>query len=632
METIRETPSTLISLMVSHPSFYELRRSPSYRGLLCPSSTCPVFLNFKTDSLYQFPLIDAQSTENEIHALISSSLFTYTKKSDINPYLEDLHKNSPFKSSKQYPRIKINEFSNLNLNSNSNSNLDLLSNSFILEDSDFQDSSSVISYIFNQDGQIIDDKDRETICNLLTDFHRKPGNINNLNSLTPASSYQESSFSGSFDSRLSPAKNGSQGTDDLCMSLAEEGTIQSVKCTCEVEVQASKNLWSAVHPKPDLVRVAQKDLTSLNSPFTSLVQEATHYHPTSPILRKLVFCNHVSDSSDTLEIVAAVSTTGFVAALNLEYSNIDIQNKAYADHSKAEKFLLTSQISRAIAHNSAIWLSCGFEHCALINSAGKVMTWGYGTSGCLGHGDKASVGFPKLVHSLKDVACRYIECGGYHTLAITEGSDGFVWGRGDVNQLGLSHKDLTRDDYGLVALRPKKLEWLSHKIKGAACGEAHTLVLDDKGSIISFGWGDDGQLGTMNNEESGLDEYRICYLDFDFGTSVVKVVAGSIFSACLNECGEVFVWGSADKGQFGREVDAEFICGPVKIEVCGIVDLVCGESRVLCLAENGDVFGWGLGKAGHFSHDFSLFTPGSELVCNSVKLLGEADVVHHVII
>lgn len=416
------------------------------------------------------------------------------------------------------------------------------------------------------------------------------------------------------------------------MSLAEEGTIQSVKCTSEAEVQASKNLWAAFHAKPELVRVAQKDLTSVNSPFTSLVQEVTHYHPTSPILRKLVFCNHVSDSSDTLEILAAVSTTGFVAALHLEYSNIDIQNKAYADHSKAEKFLLTSQISRAIAGNSAVWLSCGFEHCALVNSAGKVMTWGYGTSGCLGHGDKTSVGFPKLLNSLKDETCRYIECGGYHTVAISEGNEAFVWGRGDVNQLGLSHKDLTRDDYGLVALKPKRLEWLSHKVRGAACGEAHTLVLDDKGNVISFGWGDDGQLGTVNNEESGLDEYRICYLDFDFGSNVVKVVAGAIFSACLNEAGEVFVWGSADKGQFGREVESEFIGRPVKIEVCGIVDLVCGESRVLCLAENGDVFGWGLGKAGHFSHDFNLFSPGSELVCYSVKLLGEADVVHHVII
>ena len=149
METKRDTPSTLISLHCYHPQFYELRKSLSYAGLQLPALTCSPFTNFKIDALYQFPLIDAQNSENDIHALISSSLFTYTRQSDINVILEELHKNSPFKKTLHYNRVPITETSNLY------SNLSILSQSFIVENSDLQDSSSVISYIPTQDNHTL---------------------------------------------------------------------------------------------------------------------------------------------------------------------------------------------------------------------------------------------------------------------------------------------------------------------------------------------------------------------------------------------------------------------------------------------------------------------------------------------
>ena len=235
--------------------------------------------------------------------------------------------------------------------------------------------------------------------------------------------------------------------EEFCFSLVEEGTAQPIKCTLEVEACASKNMLGTQHCKPELYKLPQKSLTSMNSPFTSVVQEVSQYHPTSPILRKLVFCQQLADSSDTLEIVAAVSTTGFSTALSLEYSNVEIQNKACVDYRRAEKLLLTNSIARAISENSAVWLSCGFEHCALVTYDGKIMTWGYGASGSLGHGDSNSYGFPKLIQSIRDENFKYIECGGYHTLAISDAGELFLWGRGDVNQLGLPHRQLCKDEH-----------------------------------------------------------------------------------------------------------------------------------------------------------------------------------------
>lgn len=47
-----------------------------------------------------------------------------------------------------------------------------------------------------------------------------------------------------------------------------------------------------------------------------------------------------------------------------------------------------------------------------ITEPGEVFTWGYGTSGCLGTGDKTSLYFPKKIPELSQIV--YGEAGAYH--------------------------------------------------------------------------------------------------------------------------------------------------------------------------------------------------------------------------
>lgn len=62
-------------------------------------------------------------------------------------------------------------------------------------------------------------------------------------------------------------------------------------------------------------------------------------------------------------------------------------------------------------------MSCGFEHCLALFSSGECFSWGYGGSGCLGHGNYGSVEDPK---KLKDIPHRalYVEAGGYHNSVV----------------------------------------------------------------------------------------------------------------------------------------------------------------------------------------------------------------------
>ncbi len=62
--------------------------------------------------------------------------------------------------------------------------------------------------------------------------------------------------------------------------------------------------------------------------------------------------------------------------------------------------LLTPNILKLFTVNNVAMISCGFEHCLLLDSAGRVMSWGCGASGSLGHGDCVSYTEPKVIEGL----------------------------------------------------------------------------------------------------------------------------------------------------------------------------------------------------------------------------------------
>ena len=87
---------------------------------------------------------------------------------------------------------------------------------------------------------------------------------------------------------------------------------------------------------------------------------------------------------------------------------------------------------------------------------GQVFTWGYGASGCLGHGVYESQTSPTRVTAggISSKQIVYAECGGYHTGAVSDDGHLYMWGRADVGQLGLPPAYLKSDTHGKVATVP----------------------------------------------------------------------------------------------------------------------------------------------------------------------------------
>lgn len=123
--------------------------------------------------------------------------------------------------------------------------------------------------------------------------------------------------------------------------------------------------------------------------------------------------------------------------------------------------MLSPSILRGFTRTPVTWISCGFEHAIALTNFGEVSSWGYGSSGCLGHGDYVSLAAPRNLEGLKGKFTTFIEAGGYHNAAITAQGQLYMWGRSDVGQCGVPKTSTKSDFVGHVVLQPVFVDFFS---------------------------------------------------------------------------------------------------------------------------------------------------------------------------
>ncbi|ERN16055.1 uncharacterized protein LOC18444353 [Amborella trichopoda] len=197
-------------------------------------------------------------------------------------------------------------------------------------------------------------------------------------------------------------------------------------------------------------------------------------------------------------------------------------------------------------------VSCGPWHTALVTSTGRLFTFGDGTFGILGHGNRESVAYPREVESLKGLRTIAVACGVWHTAAIVEVivaqssaslSSGklFTWGDGDKNRLGHGDKETRL----VPTCVPSIIEYNFHKL---ACGHSLTVGLTTSGHVFSMGSTVYGQLG---NPQS--DGKLPCLVEDKLaGETVEEIDCGSYHVAVLTSRSEVYTWGKGANGRLGH--------------------------------------------------------------------------------
>ncbi|KAJ6713268.1 REGULATOR OF CHROMOSOME CONDENSATION [Salix purpurea] len=233
-------------------------------------------------------------------------------------------------------------------------------------------------------------------------------------------------------------------------------------------------------------------------------------------------------------------------------------------------------------------VSCGPWHTAVVTSAGQLFTFGDGTFGVLGHGDRSSVSTPREVESLKGLRTMRVACGVWHTAAVVEvmvGSSSssncssgklFTWGDGDKGRLGHGDKEARLvPTYVTIFSEPSFCQ--------VACGHSLTVALTTLGQVYTMGSPVYGQLG--NPQADGKVPTRVeGKLVKNF---VEEVACGAYHVAVLTSRTEVYTWGKGANGRLGHgdTVDRNFPSIVEALKDKQVKGIVCGTSftAAICL-------------------------------------------------
>ncbi|KAL6074816.1 Ultraviolet-B receptor uvr8 [Balamuthia mandrillaris] len=355
----------------------------------------------------------------------------------------------------------------------------------------------------------------------------------------------------------------------------------------------------------------------------------------------------------------------------------------------ASAFWCKPRVFPSVHHISKI--STSWSHVlALDRNTGVVYSFGWNSYGQCGHGSRDSIQ-PSLrpISTLQTTRVCDIAAGERHSLAISEEGQVWGWGSNQYGQLGLledlpalsgreqielelereqqrrksspnsvgaAEEELAESAHGFVHVFPKQLI-LPPDMRAVqvSCGWSHSMLIDAKGRLFSFGWGMYGQLGqgdfcnehypvqirfsdldNESTEDSEAEDFVVTEQSEDeslLEPSVLECSCGVWHSAAILKDGSLWTWGYNSFGQvdftffFRYPIVCFFLSGCYKLgtgdtqgsckpsrvtirhqETLKVGAIRCGHRHTMAQSDNGDVYCWGWNKYGQCGIEARLTT------------------------
>jgi alpha-tubulin suppressor-like RCC1 family protein len=255
-----------------------------------------------------------------------------------------------------------------------------------------------------------------------------------------------------------------------------------------------------------------------------------------------------------------------------------------------------------------VQVGAGSFHSMVLTIEGRILTWGAGGNGQLGHGNTDRQLVPKRVEGLTNVMG--IAAGGQHSLAVGEDGALYTWGYNDVGQLG-------RRELVATTLAPTAVPGVNDVVDVAA-GDNHSLVLRRDGTMMACGENVVGQLGI--GDMGDCDTFTVVLGLW----GVVDIDAGSDHSMAATTEGGLYSWGygpATGHGGNAQLVPARVVGGG--IEEAMVVQVAAGGQHSMALTASGELGSWGRGHKGQLGHGVDGVEEQSQHVPRVVGGIGE---------
>ena len=266
---------------------------------------------------------------------------------------------------------------------------------------------------------------------------------------------------------------------------------------------------------------------------------------------------------------------------------------------------------------NAISISCGADHKAIVLSNGAVVTFGNGSSGKLGDGNEGEKSTPVNVvngGSFDGTNAIGVSCGTNHTAVLLKDGRVVTFGSHDNGQLGNGANTMTQYSGPFISNTPVNVAttggYDGTNAISISCGDNYTAILLNTGQVVCFGGNDWGQLGdeTYSNRTSPVAVKASAGYD---GSNAVGVSCGEKHTAILLNTGKVVTFGRGQDGQLGDNTSLPSYGHKKNLAIAVVsgngysqnnaIRVACGEHNTGILLNNGKVVtfgGNGVGQLG----------------------------------
>ncbi len=267
----------------------------------------------------------------------------------------------------------------------------------------------------------------------------------------------------------------------------------------------------------------------------------------------------------------------------------------------------------------AVDVAVGPEHACAVRVDGKVVCWGAGGSGRLGYGNTNPIGVTETPATAGGVdlganAATAVAVGIAHSCALLENQNVRCWGESDHGILG---DPMLTQDLGDDAGETPGAMGIDVALGGPAiaidAGNQHTCALLANSTIRCWGFGNGGRLGLGTNDDIG-DNETPAMLGVDIGGTAAELAVGRAHTCVIRQDGALLCWGIGDNGRLGSGNNDNL--GDMPMELPGmllpvvvhdepttrIVDVDGGGDHTCARLTGGRVRCWGKASSGQLGY------------------------------
>jgi alpha-tubulin suppressor-like RCC1 family protein len=237
--------------------------------------------------------------------------------------------------------------------------------------------------------------------------------------------------------------------------------------------------------------------------------------------------------------------------------------------------VLRPQYIEALSGIRCVCVAAGELHSACVSVDGDVYTWGDGFCGQGGHGDKRPRVTPKQVSAggLDDECVSHVSCGARHTLAVTEDGEVYSWGLGHFGVLGRSFTPFDHEPDASQVGMGEELEVAFNLVQQQQQQEPENIRVDP---VPAGGGGADVLEDAQNNSNAAGNPFN-----FEELMAHLDMVANLSLEDSSDQC-------------IPKKIES--------LEGVRIIGASAGHRHTLLLDENGRLYSCGSGVTGCLGH------------------------------